>query len=257
MKFSKSKFIKLSQQRKVNKLLQFINEIEINWNNESMRNDLIDEFEKCLKLMDEDFFYQIANNLKRDNLRLFLRSIMPIEQNFSINKRDYDLNIIIKKDGIREASKQPIYLILDELRSAFNIGSIFRSAECFGIKEILLTGYTASPDNAKVEKTSMGTANLVKWQKLETTQKAIDYLRAKKVTIYAMETVAGAKSIESVNLQFPCAFILGNEALGISEQTLALADEILQIPLSGWKNSLNVGVTAAICCYEASKQHKS
>jgi len=84
---------------------------------------------------------------------------------------------------------------------------------------------------------------------------AINYLRTKNVTIYALETVENANDLEKVQLEFPCCFILGNEALGISSEILEMADEILQISLNGWKNSLNVGVTASICCYEANKQY--
>ena len=75
-------------------------------------------------------------------------------------------------------------------------------------------------------------------------------------TIYALETTTKAKDISKAEFKKPCVLILGNEALGISEETLKLADEIIQIPLLGWKNSLNVGVCTAICCYEISRQWK-
>lgn len=254
MKFSKQKFNKLPRKQKIKILLKFINEIETSWNNKSKRSDLINEFKRCLVFINEIFFYEIFENVDDNSRREFIKSVIKIEKKYGSEKRDYDLNIITN-DGLREPKKLPIYLILDELRSAFNIGSIFRSAECFGIQEVLVTGYTASPENTKVRKTSMGTASLVDWKKFETIGMAVKYMQDKGVKVYALETVSEAKSFESVKLDFPCCFILGNEALGISKETLTLADEILQIPLSGWKNSLNVGVTAAICCYEAGKQY--
>ena len=251
MKFSKDKFQSLSKERQIRKYLQFIDLIEQNWSDEDKRNNLLIEFTKCLQFAKDIELrsLKIANNSLRD----FIRSIIQFEKKYGKEKRDYDL-IIHSHDGRRKRIAKPIYLVLDELRSSFNIGSIFRTAECFGIEEIILIGYTAGADNAKVMKTSMGTAQMVPSRRFDNLQLAKDYLKKKNVTLYAMETVEGAQKIEVTTLIFPAAFVLGNEALGIPKDDLKLVDEILEISLSGWKNSLNVGVTAAICCYEANKQ---
>jgi tRNA G18 (ribose-2'-O)-methylase SpoU len=139
---------------------------------------------------------------------------------------------------------------LDNLRSAFNVGSIFRTAECFGISKIYLCGYTPNPTNQKVTKTAMGTENFVDWEKCDSTDKLIRQLKNENVQIYALETVESAKLISEADIREPAAIVIGNEALGISSKILQLADEIIQIPIFGWKNSLNVGVATAICCYE-------
>ncbi|OPX28578.1 MAG: hypothetical protein B1H06_02980 [Candidatus Cloacimonas sp. 4484_143] len=164
---------------------------------------------------------------------------------------------IIQSDGLRKTrTKQPLYLILDNLRSSFNVGSIFRTAECFGVKEILLCGYTATPENPKVIKTAMGTTEFVSWQHFPSTEEAIIFLKEKGVTVFALETTTKAKNIAKIIFPKSSALLLGNEALGISKEILDLADDVVSIPLNGWKNSLNVGVTAAIACYEVSRQWK-
>ena len=100
----------------------------------------------------------------------------------------------------------------------------------------------------------MGTDNKVEWGRFEKTESAIDFLRDKNITIYALETTTNAKSIFDILFKKPCALVLGNEALGISKEILKLADEIVSIPVSGWKNSLNVGVSCAVCGYEIKRQ---
>lgn len=251
MKFSKDKFQSLSSERQIRKYLQFIDLIEKNWNDEDTKTELLNEFYKCLQFAKDKEIRLMK--IGDDNLRNFIQSVIGFQRKYGQDKRDYDL-LIHSQDGRRNRITKPIYLVLDEIRSAFNIGSIFRTAECFGIEEIILIGYTAGADNAKVMKTSMGTAHLVTSKSFENLQLAKEYLKNKSVTLYAMETVEGAQKMETTRLKFPAAFVFGNEALGVSAENLKLVDEILEISLSGWKNSLNVAVTAAICCYEANKQ---
>jgi tRNA (guanosine-2'-O-)-methyltransferase len=108
----------------------------------------------------------------------------------------------------------------------------------------------------KVKKTAMGTEKYVSWSSHASVKEIVAKLKQDKVTIYALETTTQSEDISKIEYKKPCALILGNEALGISEDSLKLADKIVQIPLSGWKNSLNVGVCTAICCYEINKQWK-
>jgi len=251
MKFSEKKFQNFSEVKQKKVFLDFVRTIEINWQNETKRKELLVEFQNCLNYSENEELIRISDLINdRIDLRRFLSITVPLEQKFGSNLKDDDF-LIHQKDGEKtEKKKIPLYLILDNLRSSFNVGSIFRSAECFGISEIFLCGYTATPENKKVRKTAMGTDNIVKWQHFEKTEKAIDFLKEKKVTIYALETTKNAKPISKTNFTKPCALILGNEALGISKEVLLLVDEIVQIPISGWKSSLNVGVAAGICCYE-------
>ena len=247
MKFSQKKFLSFKSEKQQKILKEFIREIQSNWEN-LKRTNLLSEFENCLNWLE----IPVSIDLQKSTIRSFLEFAVPLERRWGQELTDRQ---ILRQDGWRSAnSKQPLYLVLDNLRSSFNVGSIFRTAECFGVKEILLCGYTATPDNDKVRKTAMGTAEFVEWQHFAKTENAIDYLRTKNVTIYALETTDSAKDISAVIFANPAAMLLGNEALGISKQILELTDEIVSIPLTGWKNSLNVGVTAAIACYEVVKR---
>ena len=246
MKYSEKKFRSFTEEKQQKVLLEFIREAEVN-NRE--------EFINCLRFTGNREFEKAAEELESvTDIRSFLEAVVPIECKLKSNLRDHDFLVFSKDKQIGSGNKIPITLILDNLRSSFNVGSIFRTAECFSIEEIILCGYTATPENEKVQKTSMGTCDLVKWECSKTTEEVIQNLKKQAVKIYALETTSNAKSIHKTNFEKPCALIFGNEALGISKKILTLVDEIVSIPLSGSKNSLNVGVTAAICCYEVTKQ---
>jgi tRNA G18 (ribose-2'-O)-methylase SpoU len=250
MQYSKSKFLSFNEVKQQKVLLEFIRKIEQNWSDKEQRYQLLKEFSNCLSFagikVNKDFF--------QSSLREFLNFSVPLERQFGKEIKDDDF-LILKQDGERKQSKQiPLYLVLDNLRSSFNVGSIFRTAECFGVSKLILCGYTANPQNLKVQKTAMGTDKFVEWEQFSSTTKAIRTLKETGVRIYALETTSNAKNIAEIEFTKPCALILGNEALGISKEILKMVDEIVNIPVSGWKNSLNVGVTAAICCYEVNRQ---
>jgi len=148
------------------------------------------------------------------------------------------------------ARAQSMVVILSELRSAFNVGSIFRSAECLGIRELWLCGITARPGTTALEKTATGTTDKVDWRGFNTTLEAVETAREQGRTIYALETAWQAVSVFEADFSFPCALVLGNEALGISAEVLLASDAVLALPVQGWKNSLNVGVAFAVCAYQ-------
>ncbi len=259
MKYSKKKFKSFSLEMQIKIFLEFIMEIEKNWHEETLRVELLSNFQDCinyaekkLKIPELQSFLKDSNT-KKITLREFLNYSIPFEQNYK-NVKDNDF-LVLKNDGSNiSKNKIPLYLILDNLRSSFNIGSIFRTAECLGISQILLCGYSATPKNIKVQKTAMGTERYVNWKYFEKTENAILYLRNKNIKIFALETTTSSKSIYKVEFPPKCALIIGNEALGISKTILNLADEIINIPISGWKNSLNVGVCFAVVAFEIKRQ---
>jgi len=248
MKYSEKKFRSFAEEKQQKILREFIRSIEQNWQEEQKRSALLTEFANCLRWLG----ITVLPDLSEFSLRGFLDFAVPLEQQLGREVTDME---ILQQDGLRtEHANQPLYLILDNLRSSFNVGSIFRTAECFGVKSIFSCGYTANPTNEKVRKTAMGTTEYIDWQHFTLTEEAIEFLHKQGVRIYALETVSHAGNIMEVDFLKPAALLLGNEALGIAPEILKLADEVVSIPLSGWKNSLNVGVTAAIACYEVTRQ---
>jgi tRNA G18 (ribose-2'-O)-methylase SpoU len=146
--------------------------------------------------------------------------------------------------------RHPIYLILDNFRSAFNVGSVFRTAETARIEKIMLCGYTAFPPHEKLARTSMGVLPYVEWQHYAETDEAIQELRAKEITVVAMETTKKSIPIHDYVFPSPIGIVLGNEALGVSKTVLGQVDSVLEIPMFGFKNSMNVSVACGIVLFE-------
>lgn len=154
----------------------------------------------------------------------------------------------------RSAMQLPLVLVLDFLRSAHNVGNIFRIAEATRVEKIYACGYTPSPPHRKLLKTARGCDQMVPCQATADAASAIAALRGEGYTIYGIETVSGASCYSETTFRFPAAFVLGNEALGLCEGTLALCDFFVKLPVLGQKNSINVGNCAAVVVYEALRQ---
>jgi len=152
-------------------------------------------------------------------------------------------------ETLRSKGKQ-VAVVLDNLRSVFNTGSIFRSSECLGIDTIYLCGSSPSPENTRLHKTAMGTVKYIAWQYYSHTIEAVNLLKDRGYTICALETATVAESVFEYQPKFPLALVLGNESLGIDPLILQLCDSIVHIPVAGWKNSLNVGVAFGIAAYQ-------
>ena len=149
----------------------------------------------------------------------------------------------------------PVVIVLDRLRSAYNTGNIFRLADAVRAEAIYACGYTPCPPHDRLAKTAMGCDQTVSCRHFEATTDALIDLHSRGYTIYAVDTVVGAQSYWETNFHFPCAFVFGNEALGISSEALALCDGYVQLPACGLKNSINVGNCAAVILFEALHQH--
>jgi 23S rRNA (guanosine2251-2'-O)-methyltransferase len=180
--------------------------------------------------------------------------IVPIERVLGRALRD-DQFLVFSTDGTQSAlPKLPLVYVLDNLRSAFNVGTLFRTAECFGVAHIFLTGYTPLPDQEKIAKTAMGTATLVEWTAADKILPLLSKLRSDGYHVVAFETTSHAVEIQENFTEKPTAFVFGNERFGLEPELLSACDEVRKISLRGTKNSLNVGVAAAIATYEFSRQ---
>ena len=146
--------------------------------------------------------------------------------------------------------KQPITLVLDRLRSAYNTGNIFRIAEAIGATEILACGYTPAPPHPKLEKTAMGTDRMVPCRQFSTSLEAVEQLRSEGFAqILAIEALPDSTFAWEFDYKFPLALVLGNEALGVNEATIAACDGTISLPMFGQKASINVGNCAAAVVY--------
>jgi len=148
----------------------------------------------------------------------------------------------------------PLCVALDNLRSAFNVGAIFRTAECGRLEIVYTCGITAHPPADGVLKTAMGAAEFVPHQHVKTTLEAISIARQRGARIVAVETTDQSRSLFAPWEKTPTCLVLGNEALGLDEQVLAAADEVVEIPLLGYKNSLNVSVAFGVVMFEILRQ---
>lgn len=152
--------------------------------------------------------------------------------------------------------EKSIYLILYNIRSLYNIGSIFRSADAFGVKKIYLCGISAFPPQRqmeKISKTALGAEKSVPWEYHKQTTRLIKKLKSQKVTIIALEITKKSIPLSKLTPRFPLAMVLGNEVHGVTANILRLCDTIVKIPQSGIKESLNVATASAIALYEINK----
>ncbi|MBI2454324.1 MAG: RNA methyltransferase [Parcubacteria group bacterium] len=143
-----------------------------------------------------------------------------------------------------------IYLILHNIRSAYNVGSIFRTADAAGVGRIYLGGYTPTPDTKKVIKTSLGAERSVKWEKCFNTWKLIEKLKSDGMNVVALEQSKTSRDYLKLKPKFPLAIVVGNEVRGLSSHILKRCDSVWHIPMRGQKESLNVAVASGIFLYK-------
>ena len=154
----------------------------------------------------------------------------------------------VNQQGYKEADKLQVAVILDNIRSQHNIGSVFRTADAFRIERILLCGITATPPNREMQKTALGATETVVWEYFENTRQAVEKMREAGYTILAIEQVEGSLPLECFDpSKFDkIALVFGNEVHGVDEVIVKEADECIEIPQFGTKHSLNISVTAGI-----------
>jgi tRNA G18 (ribose-2'-O)-methylase SpoU len=186
-------------------------------------------------------------NGKKGNLTI---KIGDIETGFGVKTLDAD----ISREEYENLPKAPVFFVLDNLRSAFNVGAFFRLGDILRVSGIYLCGYTAFPPHVKLEKTSLGTIDFVKWKRFEKTTDAIRELKNEKIEVWAAETAKTAIRYDRMAVRKPVALVFGNEALGISREVLQLCDTIVEIPVFGLKNSMNVVSAAAVLGFEIAKK---
>lgn len=154
-----------------------------------------------------------------------------------------------------EVDKLPVVVVLDNVRSAQNVGSFFRTADAFGIERIMLCGISSTPPNREIHKTALGAELSVKWNYFATTMECVESLRREGYTILAIEQIEGAVMLNDFKADPDkrYAIIFGNEVEGVDQAVADVVDGAIEIPQVGIKHSLNVSVTAGILMWEMFK----
>ncbi len=157
-------------------------------------------------------------------------------------------------EEFKQAEKNKIIVVLDNVRSVYNVGSIFRTSDAFLIEAICVCGYTPTPEHKQMNKTALGATESVDWFHCTTVAEAITQLRENDYKIYAVEQVEGSVSLEQfASTDERIAVIFGNEVEGVQNGLLPLVDGCIEIPQLGMKHSLNISVAAGIVLWKLSE----
>ena len=174
----------------------------------------------------------------------------------------------ISVEEFREAEKMPLIVVLDDVRSMYNIGSVFRTCDAFRVEAIYLCGITACPPHQEIHKTALGAEDSVSWRYFKTAQEAVEQLHQDGYYVWSVEQCEGSVKAPTP-LQLPrggaqessprgglegVAVILGNEVKGVHQEVIDMSDGCLEIPQFGTKHSMNVSVTAGIVIWEFARQ---
>ena len=158
----------------------------------------------------------------------------------------------------KSSSKTPIVVVLDNIRSMHNVGSVFRTADAFLCEAVCLAGFTPQPPHRDIHKTALGATETVDWSYYPQTIQAIRDLKDKGYLIYAIEQVAQSTYLNDFHMpaSSPLAIVFGNEVSGVGDDVLALCDGCIEIPQIGMKHSLNISVAAGVVLWELFKQNR-
>ncbi len=257
--FSKKKFLSLTPSARQNAVLKLLKELELNLPDREARERLLTESLKCLSWLDTPLNPEldaVSQSLKGEadiySMSLALQNYFRVS---GLPDHDYAIPLRTgdgapKPDPKTVERSRQVIVILDNIRSAFNAGSIFRTAECLSLGGIWLCGITPKPGEHTFDKTAMGTAKKVAWRHFDATRDAVLAARASGFAVIALETAHEAESAFEADFPLPLALILGNESLGVDPRILELCDKLVHLPVLGWKNSLNVASAFTACAYQ-------
>ena len=161
----------------------------------------------------------------------------------------------INIEEFKSANKTPITIVLDNVRSALNVGSVFRTSDAFLIENIILCGITATPPNKEIRKAALGASDSVNWEFQQNTIDAATNLKNNGYHIMGIEQADKSSKLNDFTLaNKPIAIVMGNEVKGVSQEVINICDEVIEIPQFGTKHSLNISVTTGIVIWELWKK---
>ena len=253
--YTKEKFLSFSFDAQLKALNKLIEQLQIDIAVPKSRDAILMQIITLYPLCKQDLpprYQTLFSSLSDDPFRLLraidiFRGSSTLKDN-QIFLRTGDGTISPNPDMLQKAGG--IVVICDNLRSVFNVGSIFRVCECLAIAKIILCGITPTPNHPNMPKTALGTTEKVPWEHNEDTLLAIIRLKREGYKVYALETAEPSQSVYQCDFSYPLALVVGNESLGIAPSTLSECDAIVHLPVLGWKNSLNVGVATSVALYQ-------
>lgn len=155
-------------------------------------------------------------------------------------------------DEFKRSQKIPVIAVLENIRSAYNVGSVFRTADAFLLEAIYITGYTCVPPHKEIKKTALGAEETVDWKHFTNANEAITTLKANGYTIYAVEQALNSHPLQLMDFKAgeKIAVIFGNEVTGVEQETIGQCDGCIEIPQLGMKHSLNIATAAGVVLWE-------
>jgi len=166
-----------------------------------------------------------------------------------------ELNRMTVKD-FKDASKTPLIIVLDDIRSLNNIGSVFRTSDAFLVEKIFLCGITATPPNKEIHKTALGATETVAWEHKENVLEVIEKIKSEGVKVFAIEQVESAIFLQDFEIEKDqkYALVFGNEVFGVAQKAIEICNGTIEIPQLGTKHSLNIAVSAGIVIWDFFKK---
>jgi tRNA G18 (ribose-2'-O)-methylase SpoU len=155
-------------------------------------------------------------------------------------------------EEFRQTPKNPIIVVLENIRSAYNVGSVFRTADAFLIEAIYICGYSARPPHKEIKKTALGAEETVDWKHFKTAKEAVEELKNKKYKVFAVEQAEKSYKLQDINFKNDekIAVVFGNEVTGVEQSTIDICDGCIEIPQFGMKHSLNIATAAGVVLWE-------
>lgn len=156
----------------------------------------------------------------------------------------------------QDSPKIPVVIVLDNIRSLHNIGSVFRTSDAFSVEKVVLTGITAKPPHREIQKTALGATESVNWEYVEHCLEAVKSLQQLGFKVYGVEQVSGSTRLDEMNFSAieKLVLVFGNEVKGVDQEVLNACDGFIEIPQTGTKHSLNVSVSVGVVLWEYARK---
>lgn len=181
--------------------------------------------------------------------------MQPLINNLGVQDKKLKLDELGRMDvkSFKEGDKHPITVVLDNVRSAINVGSIFRTCDALAVERIILLGITPCPPHREILKSAIGATETVDWVHMESNEDLFEYCQERDLKIFSVEQTANSKGVEIFNNSFPMAVVFGNEVEGVQQEIIDKSYASVELPQYGTKHSFNVSVCAGIVLWEGVK----